>query len=478
MANTPARVTDLTALSIVVTRDILPPSVPTALNAAPVSGSQINLTWGASTDTGGSGLKGYNVYRGGVLLAAQVSAASYSDTGLNASTAYSYQVSASDNAGNESTLSNTASATTLDITAPSVPLNLTATAISVSQINLAWSASTDTGGSGLKGYNVYRNGSLAASPTVALLNDTGLLSGTNYSYRVSAVDNAGNESAQSTAANATTLSSLAWQAGTITENLSVGTPFSVNLDTLCTNAQSYTLVGGSLPAGLSMSGGPRNNVISGVPTTVQALTPMLRARDTVGYTTNFSLTEASISEGGAWVSNGGGSWTPVTTTPGLACGTNGATNGFDDSNAHLLGFGANHTITATIFRAPSIPAGETHEVELFVRMTTSAGVTTGYEVDLDYNGNIVIVRWDGALGAFTVLSNTGGTGSWGGPPQNGDVFTAKVTGNTIQGFKGSTLVVQSTDSTWATGNPGIGFFKRTAGVNNLFGFSSLTATSP
>ena len=34
----------------------------------PVSSSQINLSWSASTDSGGSGLAGYKIYRGGVQI--------------------------------------------------------------------------------------------------------------------------------------------------------------------------------------------------------------------------------------------------------------------------------------------------------------------------------------------------------------------------------------------------------------------------
>ena len=82
------------------------PTTPTGLTATAVSCGQINLSWTASTDTGGSGLKGYNIYRGGVFLK-QVSApaTSTSDTGLAASTVYSYAISAVDNAGNQSALS-------------------------------------------------------------------------------------------------------------------------------------------------------------------------------------------------------------------------------------------------------------------------------------------------------------------------------------------------------------------------------------
>ena len=46
-----------------------------------------------------------------------------------------------------------------DTTAPSVPQNLRTTSVSTSNVALAWDASTDTGGSGVSGYRVFRNGS-------------------------------------------------------------------------------------------------------------------------------------------------------------------------------------------------------------------------------------------------------------------------------------------------------------------------------
>jgi len=58
--------------------------------------------WSASTDN--VGVAGYKIYRNGSLtpVATVTTGTSYSDTGLNVSTPYSYQVSAYDAAGNES----------------------------------------------------------------------------------------------------------------------------------------------------------------------------------------------------------------------------------------------------------------------------------------------------------------------------------------------------------------------------------------
>src|ERR1019366_10150774 len=91
--------------------DILPPSVPTGLTASVVSQSQINLSWLASTDN--VGVTGYQVFRGGAQIAT-ATGTTYSDTGLKASTTYTYAVKAVDAAGNASVLSAGASATTPD----------------------------------------------------------------------------------------------------------------------------------------------------------------------------------------------------------------------------------------------------------------------------------------------------------------------------------------------------------------------------
>jgi lysophospholipase L1-like esterase/chitodextrinase len=78
--------------------DTTPPTVPKGLSAGAISATQVDLTWDASTDVGGSGVAGYKVYRDGELVAPSVPATSYSDTGLTEKTDYSYQVSAFDNA--------------------------------------------------------------------------------------------------------------------------------------------------------------------------------------------------------------------------------------------------------------------------------------------------------------------------------------------------------------------------------------------
>jgi hypothetical protein len=215
--------------------DTTPPSVPAGVSATAASCSQINLSWQASTDNaGGSGVLGYNVYRGGAFLKQVLApAVSTSDTGLAASTVYSYQVAAVDNAGNVSSLSTTVNANTPacpDTTPPSVPTGVSATATGC-QLSVSWNASTDTGGSGLMGYNVYRNGSFwtqVLAPATST-SDTGAAA-TMYSYSATAVDNAGNVSAMSATANATTAPSCTARQ-LIGFVPGVGTPYDVVVNT-------------------------------------------------------------------------------------------------------------------------------------------------------------------------------------------------------------------------------------------------------
>jgi len=110
--------------------DTAPPPAPSGLTATAVSSSQIDLSWTAS-----SGATSYNVKRATVsggpytTVATGLTATSYSDTGLAASTTYYYVVSAVNSAG-ESDNSTEASATTPtpDFTIAASPNSQTVTA--------------------------------------------------------------------------------------------------------------------------------------------------------------------------------------------------------------------------------------------------------------------------------------------------------------------------------------------------------------
>jgi hypothetical protein len=282
--------------TVTISPDSTPPSTPSGLKATASSYSTISITWASSTDTGGPGLAGYNIYRcAGAsctpsTLIGTSTTASYGDSGLAASTTYTYAVAAYDTLGLASAKSSPAGATTqsnsaptinsftanptsifagqsstlswsvtnatalsisgvgtvtgststsvtpaasitytltatntignataqativvsADSTPPSTPAGLTAAATS-STISLIWAGSTDVGGPGLAGYNVYRCTGPSCTPSTmvgtsatASYTDSGLTASSTYTYAVAAYDALGLASAMSSPASATT----------------------------------------------------------------------------------------------------------------------------------------------------------------------------------------------------------------------------------------------------------------------------------
>ena len=178
------------------------PLIPTNLTATVNSGTQITLTWSATTVSGGT-ISAYVLRRDGVIVNGSANALSYINTGLTQNTTYSYTISAIDNIGNESEQSLAITAKTFDTAAPSVPTGLTATAVSPTQINLSWNPSNDN--VGVTGYKLYRGATLInGSSSATSYSNTGLTASTLYSYTVSAFDARNNTSAASAAASATT----------------------------------------------------------------------------------------------------------------------------------------------------------------------------------------------------------------------------------------------------------------------------------
>ena len=394
--------------------DTTAPTIPAGLAATVVSATQINLSWTAATDN--VGVTGYQLERcqdagcAAFALIATVAGTTFNNTGLTASTSYSYRVRASDGAGNLSGYSNVASATTPipDTTPPTAPAGLAATAIGATLINLGWTAATDD--VAVSGYQLERcQGAgctafaLIATVTGVIFNDTGRSANTSYSYRVRATDATGNIGEYSNIASATTA---------------------------------------AIPS----------------------------------YTTNFDLTENPISEGGVW-RRASTFWTNVSTANGIAFGTNGITNDYDDSYALLSGFGPDQQAEAVVFRSPNLVRGITHEIELLLRFSDDANSARGYECLFNYQGDVQLVKWNGAPGDFTPLTIAGGAGGLFRELVSGDVIKATAIGNVISLYINGVLMGQATDSTFATGQPGISFFTRPGGNSANLGITSYTVSS-
>ncbi len=167
------------------TADTTPPSTPTGLTGAAAGSTGANLSWSASTDN--IGVTGYIVRRNGVQVATPATT-SFADTGLSAATTYSYTVAARDAAGNIS-----ANSTSVSVTTPPPPPSNSA--------SLAWDSVTAPT---LSGYRVYfgtapgtylqslGQGISVGNATAYTL--TGLASGSQYYFAVTAFDTLGVES--------------------------------------------------------------------------------------------------------------------------------------------------------------------------------------------------------------------------------------------------------------------------------------------
>jgi hypothetical protein len=184
------------------------PAAPSNLGATATSTTAINLTWADNS----ANETGFKIERStdGVtftpLMTVGAGITSYSDTGLTASTTYSYRVRATNSVG-DSGYSNIASATTLALPQPpAAPSGLGASATSSSAISLSWTDNSNNE----TGFKIERSpDGLNFTPLfttgagVTSYSDTALTSSTLYYYRVSATNSVG-DSGYTNIAQATT----------------------------------------------------------------------------------------------------------------------------------------------------------------------------------------------------------------------------------------------------------------------------------
>ncbi len=228
--------------------DQTPPSVPNNLHGNATSGTTISLGWDASTDNpGGSGVAGYQVFRGGTAIGT-TSSTTYPDTSLAPATTYQYQVRAYDAAQptNYSGLSSQIPVTTPDTVPPSAPGAPQFSLITGSSATATWTPATDN--VGVTGYRYSLNGG-SSWTTVggSSANLTGLTLGTQYTMLVQAGDGAPVPNwGPSSSASFTTLSSY-------TDNLSFVGSFTTDNSTWINTGYSSAGMGSLTPN--TVSGG-------------------------------------------------------------------------------------------------------------------------------------------------------------------------------------------------------------------------------
>jgi type 1 glutamine amidotransferase len=188
--------------------DRTPPTVPGNLKAVDITYSSIDIVWEASTDN--LSIVAYKVFQGTTLLAT-VPNTEYRAIDLLPDTEYSFSVSAIDKADNESVPSDVLVFTTeketdtvqRDTIPPTKPLDLIVLDSTQTSIALSWSAATD--GIGVVGYRVFQDSVVIDTVPETQYQAIDLLAGTSYSFAVSALDAADNESPPSAPLSVTTL---------------------------------------------------------------------------------------------------------------------------------------------------------------------------------------------------------------------------------------------------------------------------------
>ena len=205
------------------------PSSPVGLTANGTTDGVI-ISWEANAVS--EGVTSYKVYRadgrgGPFSLLDTVSETNYEDETATTDVLYWYRVTAVNPSG-EGPYSDVSGSFTADVTAPADPVIATTEVVGATSVRLTWSEVTD---SDLAGYNVYGRISPAAYAklnstllAVRTYDHTSATAGNTWDYKVTAVDQTGNESTGDTV-------SIAVPAGDTTAPAVPATPVAINEST-------------------------------------------------------------------------------------------------------------------------------------------------------------------------------------------------------------------------------------------------------
>lgn len=197
------------------------------------------------------------------------------------------------------------------------------------------------------------------------------------------------------------------------------------------------------------------------------------------YITLFPNSENPISEGGRFLNMvaTGIKWSNCVETVGFCYGgTDGSVNYTDPSAIMTGSWGATQKVQATV-KIRATDNSHEREVGLRVRTTVTANNTTGYEFNYNADPDLSyfqIVRWNGALGNFTLIGTAPS-----GLVADGDIITGDISGNNLTMRRNGSIVVTATDSTYGSGNPGFSFYLNNdlgGGYATNFGFTEFVAS--
>lgn len=232
------------------TIDIQNPTAPTNATANNITTDSAELSWTAATDN--VGITNYTVYRlenSNYIFEGNTLNLTYTLTNLLVATTYSYVVTATDAANNESIYSNVATFQTvepIDTTPPPSPQTFSVNNITDTTANLVWTFGLGDNNDTAT-YRIYNSGALLIDiqDTASIYTLSGLTPETAYSLTVRAVDGANNESTDSPVLNFTT------EASTAPSNLNALYTFDNNVNDLANSNNGSTSGSPTYVTGLS-----------------------------------------------------------------------------------------------------------------------------------------------------------------------------------------------------------------------------------
>ena len=407
---------------------ILNPGPPTGLTATAANG-RVTLSWSPPASNGGAAIIGYDLYMGtsshgesrSPVSGGLIGGTNYTVSGLTNGTTYYFTADAVNDANLHSVVSAEASAT--PVTAPGAPRGLTA-ASGDAQVSLSWQAPGSNGGAAITGYRVYQgtNKNPVASVTGTGTTVKNLANGTAYSFKVTAVNKAG-EGPASGAASATPTAKvtkpglpngLTASPGNGKVTLSWKAPGSDG----GTGISGYEIYRGTSPGG--ESGTPVNaSLVAGTSFTVTGLTNGTRYYFTVAAVNKAKLQSAKSGEASATPSagasasasasaSGSASATgPATASPSggataTATGTPGAPTGLTATpgNGEV---GLSWTAPASVGGAPP--------VSYHVYQGTSPGFTLGTPVTRTSDTHATVTGLTNGTTYYFVVTAVDGSGT-------------------------------------------------------------------
>ncbi|MCG8528379.1 MAG: fibronectin type III domain-containing protein [Opitutales bacterium] len=178
-------VSSLSSMYEIYTIDTIVPTAPVNLRSESLSLTSVGLMWYASSDN--YGIEKYQIFDNGVLLE-ETTSTSFLLQGLASNTDYTLTIRGVDEAENVSSDSNVLSIRTL----PEAPTNIASSNITPAGFSVSWSATASS--NGIIGYEVMLDGQSVGTTTELTYAFYDLISSTDYTVEVAAIDEFRNSS--------------------------------------------------------------------------------------------------------------------------------------------------------------------------------------------------------------------------------------------------------------------------------------------